>query len=470
MLYRSLWRSGLLISVILWGFASTTVNLAAPKASKEPLDPRFHKLPPELRERLEKRTRQRPQSKAAPAGRIAIKPPPAWIQQLGTSTVDTATAVAVGPQDNVYVTGSTLGTLGDKSYGIYGYDAWLAKYGPGRKLLWKVQLGSDSIDLSYGVAVDRKGYVYITGATDGKLGAQQYGYRDAWVAKYSPSGRLQWKRQMGSYIAFPYGIAMDSSGNAYITGYTYYQLGDQQYGEGDAWVAKYSPNGRLLWTKQLGTSSYDYSSGIATDRNGNVYITGGTEGQLGDQQYSRYSSDAWVAKYDSGGTRLWTKQLGTTEGDASTGVAVDSSGNVYLTGLTTGKLGDQQYDNNDAWVAKYDSNGALQWTKQLGTSSVDYSWGIATDSIGNVYLTGQTAGKLGDQQYGSYDAWVAKYDSGGTLRWTKQLGTYYEDYSLGVATDSKGNIYLAGQTYGKLGDQKYGDKSDPDAWVAKYKP
>jgi hypothetical protein len=475
MLYRSLWRSGLLISVFVLGLASSTVNFAAPKASKESLDPRFHKLPPELRERLEKRMRARPQTKAAPTGRIPIKPPPAWIQQLGTPEYDVATAVAVGPQDNIYVTGTTSGTLGDQSYGNGNSDAWLAKYGPGRKLLWKVQLGSSSPDGSYGVAVDSKGYVYITGSTAGKLGSQQFGKEDAWVAKYSPSSKLLWKKQLGTAATdSSNGVATDRSGNVYLTGYTT-RIPDAGPILSDIWVAKYNPNGKLLWKKQLGSSEIDVSRGIATDSNGNVYLTGETYGKLGDQQFGDdpSTSDAWFVKYNGSGKLLWKKQLGTPEADLSYGVATDRSGNVYLTGETFGKLGDQKYDkyHSDAWVAKYDSSGTQLWVKQLGTAPLwDSSRSVATDRSGNVYLTGETTGKLGDQQYGGmyeFDAWVAKYDSSGTQLWVKQLGSYYWDFSLGVAIDSKGNTYLAGSTDGKVGDQQYGSR---DAWVAKYKP
>jgi hypothetical protein len=122
-------------------------------------------------------------------------------------------------------------------------------------------------------------------------------------------------------------------------------------------------------------------------------------------------------------------------------------------------------------VSKYSSNGRLQWKRQLGTYIGDSSNSIATDSRGNAYLTGYTIGKLGDRKYGDeydYDAWAAKYNSSGSLQWKRQLGTPGYDISYDVATDSRGNVYLTGETADQLGDQQYGGYSD--AWVAKYKP
>jgi hypothetical protein len=461
MILRKSFLPLLLVSIITIGLSSSTLNLAAPKASKEPIDPRFYKLPPGLRERLEKRMRTTPRTKAAPQGRaVPLKPRPAWVQQLGTPESDYATAVAVGPQDNIYVTGNTNGTLGNQNYG--GDDVWLAKYGPGRKLLWKVQLGSDSNEYSYDVAVDSKGYAYMTGYTDGKLGVRQYGDRDAWVAKYSPSGKLQWKKQLGtSRYDYSSGIATDSSGNVYLTGGTLGKLGGQQYGGFDVWLAKYSPTGKLQWIKQSGNSDENSSRGIATDSSGNIYLSAGSA-LSGLGAYTV----VLVAKFDSSGTQLWERVAGSAAGPMrsvlASGIATDNGGNVYLTEYTS-----TDFRGGYAMVYKYDSSGTLLWSREIDSSDSDSSSDITTDNSGNAYITGATYGKLGDQQYGSADAWVAKYDSDGTQLWTKQLGTANVDFSYGVAIDSSGNIYLAGATAGILGDQQYGND---DAWLVKYKP
>jgi hypothetical protein len=120
---------------------------------------------------------------------------------------------------------------------------------------------------------------------------------------------------------------------------------------------------------------------------------------------------------------------------------------------------------HDAWVAKYNSSGKLQWKQQLGTLIYDDSLGVATDSGGNVYISGFTDGPLAGTYKGDYDAWVAKYNSSGKLQWKQQLGSSVSDFSNGVTVDSSGNVYISGFTAGALAGT---NKGGADAWVAKY--
>jgi len=126
-------------------------------------------------------------------------------------------------------------------------------------------------------------------------------------------------------------------------------------------------------TYQLATN--DYANGVATDSSGNVYVTGVTFGGL-DWNTSAGANDLFVVKYNSSGTKEWTKQLGSASSDYANGVATDSSGNVYVAGVTYGGLdGNSNQDNADLFVVKYNSSGTKQWTKQLGSSSPDYDYG-----------------------------------------------------------------------------------------------
>ncbi|HEY9828892.1 MAG TPA: SBBP repeat-containing protein [Stenomitos sp.] len=349
-------------------------------------------------------------------------------------------------------------------------DAWVAKYqvgsSGGRKLLWKKQLGTSGFDQSNGIARDRNGNVFITGVTNGVLGNTSQGFYDAWLSKYNPDGTLAWIQQLGTpKYDESNGVATDSDGNVFITGVTVGSLGGTSQGIEDAWLAKYSANGTLIWKRQLGTSRDDYSRGVATDRNGNVFISGTTNGTLGGTH--KGFEDAWLAKYGPDGNLKWKRQLGTSAGDVSSAVATDSSGNVFITGLTGGDLGGTNKGFYDAWVAKYGPNGTLAWTKLIGTSDFDRSFGIATDLKGNVLITGVTSGSLGGPNKGSYDAWVAEYNSNGILKWKRQLGTSSGESTRDVATDRNGNVFITGLTDGSLGGT---NKGGADAWAVKLDP
>ncbi|MGB8698470.1 MAG: SBBP repeat-containing protein, partial [Thermosynechococcaceae cyanobacterium] len=159
--------------------------------------------------------------------------------------------------------------------------------------------------------------------------------------------------------------------------------------------------------------------------------------------------DAWVIKLDQNHNKVWKKLLGTSSEDVSSGVATDSSGNVLISGLTAGTLGGPNTNkaNRDAWVAKYSPEGTLLWTKQLGSDFFDVSYGVATDSGGNVLISGWTdGGKIGDVNKGRRDAFVAAYSPDGKLLWKRQgiLSTDRYDYSLGVAADGSGNTFISG--------------------------
>src|SRR5690606_8652540 len=104
-------------------------------------------------------------------------------------------------------------------------------------------------------------------------------------------------------------------------------------------------------------------------------------------------------------------------------------------------LGGPRAGNYDAFLAKYDASGALQWKRQLGTPVDDRAHGVAVDGAGGVYIAGRTEGSLGGPSAGNRDAFLAKYDAAGALQWTRQLGTSAGEYADGVAVDGAGDVY-----------------------------
>jgi hypothetical protein len=205
-------------------------------------------------------------------------------------------------------------------------------------------------------------------------------------------------------------------------------------------VAKYNTNGNLLWIKQFGTGGDDSAYSIATDSKGNVYLTGWTDGDLGSPNAGSW--DAWVAKYDTNGNLLWTNQLGTPSADTTyDGVDTDSLGNVYISGWTEGNLGGENTGSLDAFVAKYDSKGNFIGTRQLGSAGSDKAYGLDFNSTNtNFYLAGWTNGDLGGKSAGGLDAWVAKYNTKGDLFWTEQLGTSSSGTSYDIENTGESTI------------------------------
>jgi hypothetical protein len=214
------------------------------------------------------------------------------------------------------------------------------------------------------------------------------------------------------------GVTVDSSNNIYVSGYTGGGLdGNTNSGDYDLFLVKYNSSGVKQWTKQLGTPSYDIGWGVTVDSSDNLYMTGYTSGGL-DGNTSSGSTDIILVKYNSSGTKQWTKQLGSSLNDfaeSGDGVTVDSSDNIYVTGYTEGGLdGNTNSGSDDIILVKYNSSGTKQWTKQLGTSSRDRGYGVTVDSSDNIYVTGYTEGGLdGNTNSGSQDLILVKYNSSG---------------------------------------------------------
>ncbi len=386
----------------------------------------------------------------------------AWTAQIGTSSYDFSTSVAVDASGNAYISGYTGGDLGGTNMG--GWDAFLTKYDSSGNELWSQQIGTSSTDDSWSVAVDASGNAYITGGTGGDLGGTSAGGTDAFLTKYDSSGNEIWSQQIGTSSGDSSdSVAVDGFGNAYITGRTYGNLGGTNAGGWDAFLTKFDSLGNELWSQQIGTSSGDFSNSVAVDGSGNAYISGRTSGDLGGTNAGGY--DAFLIKYDSSGDELWSQQIGTSDDDVSHSVAVDGSGNAYISGYTNGDLGGTNDGNNDAFLAKFDSSGNHLWSQQIGTSSYETSYSVAVDASGNAYISGGTYGDLAGPSEGLTDAFLTKYDSLGNLLWSQQIGTSDDDLSSSVAVDASGNAYISGNTYGDLGGINAGGT---DAFLVKY--
>jgi uncharacterized delta-60 repeat protein len=350
---------------------------------------------------------------------------------------DEPCTIAVDGSGNVYITGTSLGSGSNNDYATI-------KYSPNGKRLWVRRYnGPGNVDDgASAMAVDGSGNVYVTGESG--FGDK----RDYATIKYSSNGKQLWVRRYNgpnNRVDSACALTVDSSGNVYVTGGsdgTIYL--DLNYAFCYATV-KYNPNGKQLWASRYVGPGYigDYAHAIAVDNSGNVYVTGESIG-------SGTGGDYATIKYNSNGKQLWVRRYNGRENgdDEATAIVVDGSGNVCVTGVTEdwGKI-----NSSDYATIKYSSNGKRLWVRRYdgpGTlyGHYDKPHAMAVDGSGNIYVTGESfgAGTLNDYA-------TVKYDPNGKQLWVKRyngLGAGYDE-AYAIAVDGSGNVYVTGKSPGK---------------------
>ncbi|MBI4661812.1 MAG: SBBP repeat-containing protein [Verrucomicrobia bacterium] len=355
------------------------------------------------------------------------------------------------------------------------------------------RIGGTGGDSARGIAADAAGNYYVTGffadtMVAGDTTFRSSGGEDMLLLKYNSAGSLLWARKAGGTGNDEgLGIAVDASGNCYVTGFftSTAAFGDSTLtgaGGAEIFVAKYDTAGTLLWARKAGGSADDFANGIAVDAQSNCYVTGNFSRSaiFGNTTLtSTGGSDTFVAKYDSSGNLLWVKQAGGIDGDSGIGIAVDGANNCYVTGRFQSLARFGNFDLRsvgwDIFLVRYDSAGNVLWAKRLGGNQDDEGRGIALDAAGNCYVTGGFAGtgSFGNTTLtsrGATDVFLAKYDRDGTPLWARIAGGSGDDLGYGIAVDLAGNSYITGDfasvaTFGNLSPTSRGGQ---DVFVAKH--
>ncbi|MDX1962194.1 MAG: SBBP repeat-containing protein [Pirellulales bacterium] len=387
-----------------------------------------------------------------------------WIKQIGTNADDYSYGVSFDRLGFTYITGRTHGDLAEVNSG--DSDIFLSKYDEMGNLQWSRQFGTTQLDEGHSISTDGIGNIFISGITGGTLHGANFGFRDAFLTKYDAAGNLTWTRQIGTEkYDDSTSVSADGLGNVYVSGTTLGSLAGPIGGITDAFICKYDISGNLAWARQVGTTSNEHSWGVSADGVGNVYLTGFTDGAFGGPFSG--ARDAFITKFSSDGNLIWKRQIGTADYDDSYSVKADGMGSVFVSGRTRGSLDGGNSGDFDAFLSKFDQDGNLLWSRQLGSSQYDSSNGVTVDVLGNVYISGITEGLVGDHNFGAADVFILKYDPIGNLIWKHQLGTREADDSWGVSADLSGNVYISGYTAGSLDGLNLGRS---DAYIAKLSP
>jgi hypothetical protein len=394
-----------------------------------------------------------------------IPPTKVWLRQIGTRQGDYALGVDADYEGNVVICGFTGGEL-EEGQDQGQIDAFLVKYNSQGRETWRRQIGTASGEAATGVATDPWNNIFICGYTGGELEAvENQGSVDAFLTKYNAQGEPVWTRQFGTLdVDVARSVATDRLGNAFVCGYTKGAFAGKGAAQGgsDLFLAKYDPQGQEMWLKQIEKLSYDLAEGLAVDPWGNVLLCGSTSKTQEGQR------DILLAKYNSSGDQMWLRQLRTNGGESAKAIDTDRFGNVFISGYTSGALGEGQPQGlRDIFIAKFDLQGNQVWLRQFGTSRSEEALGIATDYDGNVAICGYAEGALIENSfYGIKDAFIAKFDTQGSLQWIESLGTSAKDQADAIAIDRVGNLFICGYTKGYLEEGQ--SQGASDIFVAKY--
>ncbi|GAA3932207.1 SBBP repeat-containing protein [Hymenobacter algoricola] len=330
------------------------------------------------------------------------------------------------------------------------------------------------------VAVAADGSRFVSGAFAGPVnfggttlpvGSSQSGI---YVAKYDANGTLVWIRYAletdGETRA---AVAVDAAGNAILTGYfggslsfsntTIAPLTTAGPGVTDSYVAKFDPQGNLLWARAGGaTANGDaYAATAGTDALGNIYVGGDFSGSLsfGGTPVTASNENIFLFKLTPAGTVVWARTAGGADSDYGYALTTDAAGNAYLTGsfsnsatfgtttLTTGGSNDE-----DGFVVKYDTQGTVQWAQRFGVATNgDSGSSIAVDAAGNVAVGGYTDYFFNGTEDGN-SIFLGRYNSQGVNLWSRKITPTETSYisGYGVAYDGKGGLYLTGNFLGSL--------------------
>lgn len=278
-----------------------------------------------------------------------------WTHLLGTPAEELGRACSTDNDGNVIVGGSTGGGLAGFS-NAGGGDAFVCKFNGAGQQQWCQQFGTSVTEAVGKVTTASDGSIFVAGHTQGVLdGSTNAGGYDMFVRKYTGEGNHIWTRQLG-VIGEDLGRAAttDKDGNVIVAGTTFGGIaGNVHAGSRDVYITKYGGDGTQLWTRQFGDTGIDFVNGVATDGFGNVYITGYSSGDI-DGHTNAGGNDCFVLKFDAAGIQQWSRHLATGVDDEGTDITVDSSGNIFVTGGTLGDLdGNGNNGDRDIFVTKF---------------------------------------------------------------------------------------------------------------------
>ncbi|MCU0963103.1 MAG: proprotein convertase P-domain-containing protein, partial [Pirellulaceae bacterium] len=387
--------------------------------------------------------------------------------QAGGAGADESQALARDAAGNLYVTGTFSGqaTFGAGAAAVTlvaagSTDIFLAKYAPDGALIWAIGMGGAGSDLGSDVGVDGAGNVLVTGRfsntadfdpSAGTTALTSVGGTDAFVARYTSAGALDWVRPFGGAQGDAgLGLAVAPAGNVVVTGYF---SGTVDFdpgpgisprfsaGDNDIFVVMLTAAGQLTWAQQYGSTGTDQGRAVAIDHAGRILVGGSFVGTVdfdpGPAVMNRTSaglSDGFVLQITSGGSTIWARRFGGTAADAAHALAADRADRAVVVGVS----------NGDVLLSAYSASGTLAWTRSFGGDASDLADAVAIDSLDRILVTGAFRTEVdfdpGPREVrhtsaGGRDVFVARFTTAGGLDFVRVSGSTLDDFGTGIVVD-----------------------------------
>jgi hypothetical protein len=309
--------------------------------------------------------------------------------------------------------------------------------------IWGKQFGSDRDERTRNLVIDSSNNVYVFGKTNGKLGKENFGKYDGFIVKIDGAANKIWAIQVGSKEEDDlFNAAIDGLGNIYVTGFIGVGAKNSSIPNTDILVVKVNSSGEVVWLKQYGTENVDIGWNIAVDTNGDIYVTGSTKGVMGSA--SRGKTDCFILHLDNEGNQLNVLQLGTSADDQGYGITIGTDSNIYVCGTTEGNMTAENAGKSDIFWAIFTKDLKQQKMKQFGTEKYDCATQIKKDSKNNFYITGSTDWTLDPKQKLNGDCFLQKWNDKGQICWTEQFGTSNWDGINGLAVIQDKGVVVSG--------------------------
>ncbi|MBU1221858.1 SBBP repeat-containing protein [Myxococcota bacterium] len=370
--------------------------------------------------------------------------------QFGTSVVDNANDITSDSAGNIYVTGKTFGALTGSLIGQS--DAFLQKYSSAGQLLWTRQWGTTGNDEGNGVHVDSDGNIVVTGTVN--LSKQEIFVRKFSTAGSVIGGMFTMGSNESNMAVSGNKIASDQWNNYYVIGKSTGTFdGHYSGGTSDIFIMKLDSALSKQWTQFVGIpSNNDSGNDIWIDQDGSGFATGQCMGSV--------TSNVCLISFTAAGVVSFVNSFGPPDVFSSgNSITVDTS-NIYISGVATGQMGTFTYSGsgNDSFIIKISRNTmSPEWIWQYGGQVINSAFSIAVDTVGNIAVSGLTKGSMySATHHGNDDIYFIKLNPDGGYLESEQYGTASNDYSTAMVY-SNGYYYLAGTTNGTLGQASFGN-------------